>query len=65
MLPIFKANYSFVVNRQEYDVREERRRELEFLEKVLCFDLILTIVKLLMLLIIIRIHHREGAKNII
>lgn len=30
---------SFAANRQEYDVREERRRELEFLEKVRKFDL--------------------------
>lgn len=28
-----------VDNRQEYDVREERRRELEFLEKVWLFVL--------------------------
>lgn len=29
----------YLFNRQEYDVREERRRELEFLEKVWQFDL--------------------------
>ena len=30
----FVRNIFLVDNRQEYDVREERRRELEFLEKV-------------------------------
>lgn len=34
-----KSNLLHVDNRQEYDVREERRRELEFLEKVGSFEL--------------------------
>jgi len=29
--------------RQEYDVREERRRELEFLEKVHCHDILMVL----------------------
>lgn len=42
--PFFTKKYVLLVNdRQEYDVREERRRELEFLEKVWQFDLSLAI----------------------
>lgn len=39
------TNYNIldVDNRQEYDVREERKRELEFLEKVGGFDHFLSI----------------------
>lgn len=37
--PFCTKKYILLVNdRQEYDVREERRKELEFLEKVWQFD---------------------------
>lgn len=39
MLLCTKNNLLHADNRQEYDVREERRRELEFLEKVGSFCL--------------------------
>lgn len=39
MSSLYVNGILLVDNRQEYDVREEKRRELEFLEKVQNFDL--------------------------